>query len=142
MFDQTILLASDLTVQSRRAEQAAFELARRLQLRLVILHVVWERSSLGMSTIPPEVFQPEELSRKLEAVGAEEAPEAVRMLVRGNPAEAIVDVANKEGASMIVVGTQRRSAISRAVLGSVAESVMRQSPCPVLLVAAAGVPEA
>lgn len=58
-----------------------------------------------------------------------------RAVVRqGPPAEEILDVARKEQASMIAIATHGRRGFSRFALGSVAESVLRSSPLPVLLV--------
>ena len=134
MFAHKILLASDLTDKSQAAEKAAYELARRLNVDLVILHVTQERVSFGMSTTLPELDESEELNRQLQALGDEEAPDAVRLLRSGSPADTIVNVAEAEGADLIVVGTQARKGISRAVLGSIAEAVVRQSSCPVMVV--------
>lgn len=47
MFEQKVLLASDLTETSRAAESAAFALAKRLNVKLIILHVILERASLA-----------------------------------------------------------------------------------------------
>lgn len=49
-------------------------------------------------------------------------------------AEAIISFASKIGAQLIAVGTHSRTGISHALLGSVAERVVRQSPLPVLVV--------
>ena len=127
MFENSILLASDLTATSRSAEAAAFELATRLKVKLIILHVIPERSSLGMSTIPPEMQDIDELNRKLQAVGAHEVPGATRLLKSGSPEEAILGVMADYSVDLVVLGTQGRKGISRAVLGSVAEAVLRQS---------------
>ena len=51
-----------------------------------------------------------------------------------SPARAIVDYANSERIDLIVVGTEGRGGVSRLVLGSVAERVVRTAPCPVLTV--------
>ncbi len=53
-------------------------------------------------------------------------------LVSGDPAGAITRLAESEGVDMIVLGTHGRTGISRLVMGSVAEAVVRHSPCPVL----------
>jgi nucleotide-binding universal stress UspA family protein len=55
-------------------------------------------------------------------------------VVQGVAPSAIVAVAEKCQADLIVMGTHGRSGLSRMVLGSVAESVMRQAHCPVLTV--------
>jgi nucleotide-binding universal stress UspA family protein len=56
------------------------------------------------------------------------------ILVNGSPAEEIVRVASAEKADLIVVGTHGRHGLSRALLGSVAEQVLRTAPVPVLAV--------
>ncbi|MDR5673947.1 Nucleotide-binding protein, UspA family [Halalkaliarchaeum sp. AArc-CO] len=52
----------------------------------------------------------------------------------GSPAERIVAVAEEEGADHIVVGSHGRSGVSRLLLGSVAERVVRTSPVPVTVI--------
>jgi nucleotide-binding universal stress UspA family protein len=52
--------------------------------------------------------------------------------------EAIVDAARLHGVDMIVMSTHGRSGLRRVVLGSVAASVLRRTPTPILLVSAAG----
>jgi nucleotide-binding universal stress UspA family protein len=56
------------------------------------------------------------------------------VIVDGNPADAIVAGAHKSGATAIVTGTHGRRGLHRLVLGSVAESIVRSSPLPVLVV--------
>jgi nucleotide-binding universal stress UspA family protein len=52
----------------------------------------------------------------------------------GRPAATIVEVADDLGADHVVVGSHGRKGVSRLVLGSVAESVVRRSPVPVTVV--------
>ena len=56
------------------------------------------------------------------------------VLVTGNPWEEIVRVAKSENADLVVMGTHGRRGMSRALLGSVAEQVLRTSTVPVLVV--------
>lgn len=67
-----------------------------------------------------------------------------RVLARhGRPAHVIVAVAAEERPSLVVMGTHARSGVKRAVFGSVAEAVLRASPCPVLIdPAGRGIPDA
>jgi len=58
-------------------------------------------------------------------------------LTMGDPAGEIVRIAGEEGAEMIVLGTHGRSGMSRMLMGSVAEAVVRRAPCPVLVYRAA-----
>jgi nucleotide-binding universal stress UspA family protein len=61
----------------------------------------------------------------------------VRTAVRvGVPYEEIVALARDERADLLVIGTRGRSGVPHALLGSVAERVVRLAPCPVLSVRA------
>ncbi len=53
---------------------------------------------------------------------------------RGQPSDVICDFAEEEGADLIVMTTHGRSGLSRLLMGSVAEHVLRHAPCPVLTV--------
>ncbi len=80
-----------------------------------------------------------ELAQAFEALpGQPERPrklEAKHVLIDApTPAEGILDYANREAASMIVLGTRGRGAIQRVILGSVAAEVARGATCPVMLV--------
>ena len=61
----------------------------------------------------------------------------VRQLVRGmDPAEDLVNVANEVDAELIVIGLRRRSPVGKLILGSNAQRVPLDAPCPVLAVKA------
>ena len=51
-----------------------------------------------------------------------------------SPGRALVEMAEDEGADLVILGSHGRSGLSRAFLGSVAERVVRHAPCPVLVV--------
>lgn len=56
----------------------------------------------------------------------------VRPVIRtGSPSEQIVDLATSEHADLVVMGTHGRGGVSRVLLGSVADRVIRFVPCPV-----------
>jgi nucleotide-binding universal stress UspA family protein len=55
-------------------------------------------------------------------------------VVNGSTAKAIVEYAISHGCSLIVMGTHGRTGISHLLMGSVAERVVREAPCPVLTV--------
>jgi len=52
----------------------------------------------------------------------------------------IIDYINEEGIDLVVMGTHGRSCIEHMLIGSVAEKVVRKSPCPVLTVRPKGRP--
>ena len=75
----------------------------------------------------------EDVSRRLNAQGVGSVEIDV---AQGNAAEAIVDMATAEQGSLVAMTTHGRSGVGRMMLGSVAERVVRQSGCPVLVVRA------
>jgi len=63
--------------------------------------------------------------------------EFTHRLTMGDPAGEIVRIAAEEGVEMIVLGTHGRSGMTRMLMGSVAETVVRRASCPVLVYRAA-----
>ncbi|MCA9775579.1 MAG: universal stress protein [Candidatus Eremiobacteraeota bacterium] len=63
------------------------------------------------------------------------APADIRVLVVEGPvAQKIIDVAEEEGAGLIVMTTQGAGGLARWLIGSAAERVVRHAPCPVLTI--------
>jgi len=56
------------------------------------------------------------------------------VLRTGDPRDLIIDVARELGADLIITGTHGRRGVRRALIGSIAESVVRTAPCPVLTI--------
>jgi nucleotide-binding universal stress UspA family protein len=79
----------------------------------------------------------QELSQEqsqLDEVGVEHE---VRQLVRGNePAEDLIAVAEEVDAEFIVIGLRRRTPVGKLILGSNAQRILLDAPCPVLAVKA------
>jgi len=65
---------------------------------------------------------------------AEQGREIDTVRVTDRPARAIVDYADEEGVDHIVLGSHGRTGVTRVLLGSVAENVVRRAPCPVTVV--------
>ncbi|MEF8780446.1 MAG: universal stress protein [Haloferacaceae archaeon] len=79
----------------------------------------------------------DERANRLLSEAAETVPEGFEVETRveiGSPAERIVAVAEEVGADHVVVGSHGRSGVSRLLLGSVAERVVRTSPVPVTVI--------
>ncbi len=133
----------DFSQTSESAMTYACELARRFGAELTLLHV---RSVPG-SSIPEGLLEPtDEVTHDIEGpsdrplvswkaraeglgVGHVEVATSV-----GEPAQEIVDFARRSGADAIVIGTHGRTGLKHAVLGSVAEKVVRLAPCIVVSV--------
>jgi len=70
------------------------------------------------------------LSKRLARQGVR----AHTVMLRGTPALRIIEEAKKRRADLIIMGTHGRTGLEHLLLGSVAERVVRLSPCPVLTV--------
>ena len=78
-----------------------------------------------------------ELERLAADVRATGVDIEVRQLVRGNePAEDLMAVAEEVDADLIVIGLRRRSPVGKLILGSNAQRILLDAPCPVLAVKA------
>jgi nucleotide-binding universal stress UspA family protein len=63
----------------------------------------------------------------------------VRQLVRGHePAEEVVQLAEELHAELVVIGLRHRTAVGKFLLGSTAQRILLDAPCPVLAVKAVG----
>jgi nucleotide-binding universal stress UspA family protein len=125
-----ILAAVDQSAASMRAWKAARELAERFGARLDAVHC---EPPLGpeLDVYPAEYASRREvlsdLSRRLGG--------AFKLRVeRGWPEAVLPRLAKELRADLVVLGVTRRSGLQRAIMGSVAEAVVRDCPCPVLSV--------
>ena len=79
--------------------------------------------------------QLKEVRDELSAAGVEHE---IRQLVRGmDPAEDLINVATDVAAEFIVIGLRRRTPVGKLILGSNAQRILLDAPCPVLAVKAA-----
>jgi nucleotide-binding universal stress UspA family protein len=134
----TIVVGYDQTPGSQHALERAATLAKALGSKLVVTSVTPLMVSIGRSggpidpTDPPEKHAEELKAARdyLEAQGieADYAPAV------GEPAEAIVQLAEERSAEMIVVGTREHGLAARLVGQSVSDSVSHHAHCDVLIV--------
>jgi nucleotide-binding universal stress UspA family protein len=118
-----IAFATDFSESSAAAAQTALAYARHLGARLHLLHVNWVGSDPRM---------PDLLGKLADEFGAR-VP-VVTAVETGSPAAQVVQYAGQHRIDLIVLGTHGRTGVTRALLGSVAERVIRTAPCPVLTV--------
>jgi nucleotide-binding universal stress UspA family protein len=133
----TILHPTDFSEQSEFAFRLACALARDYGARLVLLHVTPPPIVVyGGGPLTPEPWPTEEevqaKLRELEGQAHRTRVESQAMV--GDPVEMILRAAQETASDVIVMGTHGRTALARLLLGSVAEAVLRKSPCPVLTV--------
>jgi len=119
-----ILFPTDFSASSEVAGRVAREIARQSGAGLHIVHVV------------PPVTDASDAPEQLKRLGATlgEGLRVETALLSGRTARQIIDYARDKGIGLIVLGTHGRSGVSRVILGSVAESVVRLAACLVLTV--------
>jgi nucleotide-binding universal stress UspA family protein len=138
-----ILCPVDFSPGSNQAMRVAVRLAAERDAELVLVHS-WYLPPIAFSsefTYPTELVQQlsDDAERGLEAAVGEANQLGVRrvrsQLLAGLPWQQIVEAARRDpGVDLIVIGTHGRSGLSRVLLGSVAELVVRHARCPVLTV--------
>jgi nucleotide-binding universal stress UspA family protein len=104
---------------------------REARLRDTSLIVVTSRRGRQDADATPDQLL-SGLEQKLQGSGVEYA---VRMPERdGEPADDLIDVAQSADADLIVIGLRRRSPVGKLILGSNAQRILLDAPCPVLAV--------
>lgn len=140
---ERILCPIDFSDYSRHAIDRALWLAGSYSGSITALHVVTHvvppRPPDLPVLYPPIVITPEDLEQfrahTREFVAQQSAGVPVDVIVvTGNVASEIVQVAAELPADIIVIGTHGRSGFERLMLGSVTERILRRAPCPVLTV--------
>jgi nucleotide-binding universal stress UspA family protein len=138
----TLLVAVDFEEASRRAVDLAKELAAPLGATIALVHVyelpVYTYPGLEPSILPGFHHEVTTAARRAlesfcQGVGIEDAA-----LREGDPVTEILAYARERKAGLIILGTHGRTGLAHALLGSVAEKIIRQSEIPVLTVRAQG----
>jgi nucleotide-binding universal stress UspA family protein len=138
----TILVPIDFSTKSREALRYAATFAHRLGGSLTLLHVVKPLVSLAdfgygcVTTRSPNECLLKQSQAKLRTLGKKLRPAASKLLplVRTGTAETeIVQAARELAADLIIIGARAR-AISETPVGSTVDSIVRNAPCPVLVI--------
>jgi nucleotide-binding universal stress UspA family protein len=134
---RTILHPTDFSEASRYALQLACALARDHGARLILLHAA-ELPTAVYGEIPlamDAASYADELCEKLRQLPVSGLERVKHTVALGtDPVTETVRVAAETPCDLIVMGTHGRRGLRRALLGSVAEQVLRRAPCPVLTV--------
>lgn len=135
-----ILLATDFSESALKAQDYAVFLARAYAAKLQIFHVserpLWFRPSAPASLYLEQAreeaaLQLVQLEKHLVESGLAGAQ---CRLVLGIPSEEVKKAAQEIGADVVVVGTRGRTVLDAILLGSTAERVIKDAPCPVLAI--------
>lgn len=149
MIPRHILCATDLEDSGLPALRMALELGEALKARVTLIHVIEPIASppgleaYALDGMPTDWEQRVErgrlgaVQRRLEALLQAEGRPGVPIathVATGLMPGALIDAVGELGADLLVLGTHGRSGVAHFLLGSVAEKVVRASPCPVLTV--------
>ncbi len=139
---KSILVPVDFSSNSARALEYAHTLATRFRASLHLLHVC-EVPSLTTGSMDAYAIAYSTWSQQL---GEEAERELLKLLPQltgvtvttevlfGSPARALVTAATHRKVDLIVMGTHGHGPLMHALMGNVAERVVRMAPCPVLTV--------
>lgn len=142
MLPKHILVPTDLSEGAEQALEYACELARTLGAQVHLLNVIGI-PALGMpelglavatTMIDQMVVDSQSAIERLATTRCGGASVGKVLVKTGDARDVINQTATELGADLIVMGTHGRRGISRALLGSVAETVVRSAPCAVLTV--------
>jgi nucleotide-binding universal stress UspA family protein len=136
---ETILLATDGSSASEGASDEAIDLAVQVGARLLVVSVLGSSSrptGASAETSGPAdsrdslTTKAQGIVQRAKAAGSD----ATFLVWDGDPGEGIVAAAHSENADLIVVGSHGRSGVSRFLIGSVSDYVVRHAHCPVMVV--------
>jgi nucleotide-binding universal stress UspA family protein len=141
---QRLLVPVDFSKPSLQALDYAIDFARPHRAEIVVLHVV-EPVYYAAPNGYGVGYDAGILAREMERAGKQQLARlaadlrARRVKARtlqclGTPHQAIVDVARKLKADLVIMSTHGRSGLAHMLMGSVAERVVRGAPCGVLVV--------
>ena len=145
IFPTKILLATDGSEEARQAAQAAAELSKDTGSEVHVTYVLPSPRELRahhvysqevMSSVTEQAEEEgrsflEEQAQQLTSSGGKVAETHLRA---GEPDKEIVKLSEELGAGAIVIGSRGLGAVSRALMGTVSDSVVRHAHCPVFVV--------
>ena len=132
-----ILVPTDFSPSSQEALALAEVMARESGAEILIVHAQEQPVAYGSGELYYGLAEPdnEHIRAMLEEVHpADTNIRHEHHLLSGDVAYALTQFAEQEGVDLIVMGTHGRSGISRILMGSIAEAVVRNASCPVLTI--------
>ena len=129
-----ILYATDFSSYSNQAYFHAVSLAKFHQARLVIAYV-YDPSQTDLPAAPEGRSAEEHWREQLGQIRPLDESIAIEhLLLIGDPASELVELTRTQRFNLVVMGTHGRTGLDRLLMGSVAERMLRESPCSVLVV--------
>ena len=139
---KNILCPIDYSVYSEMALKYAIEFAEKYQAKLYLVHVLDIRvydindpDLYNVNIVDEETIN--KLRERLLKCVNEDTKSKISVeaiIIQGVPFAEIISTAKERKIDLIVLGTHGRTGLSHALMGSVAEKVVRKAPCPVLTI--------
>jgi nucleotide-binding universal stress UspA family protein len=139
----TILFATDFSEISEYAYDYAYTLAKKFNRKLIVMHVINEPVDLRGFYVPHISFESlekeiedaaEKMMKKFCSGRLTDLAGSDTVIVSGIPYDEIINKADKEDVSLIVLGTHGRAGLDHLLFGSTAERVVRRARCPVMTI--------
>jgi len=140
-FLKKILWATDFSDEAQESLLYAYAFAKAFKASIVALHVIPDFSAAlydAAYVIRGELVKKvaavkKDAEQKLKTLQEAKGITFKSIVKEGTAAKVIIEVAEKEGVDLIVIGRRGMSAIEKLFIGSVANQVLRNSPVPILL---------
>lgn len=141
-YPKTILVPTDFGEPSEAALDTAIEYAKAFGSEIVVMHAFEipvvgfpDGAMIATAELTERILEGARLGLDRQIKGREHCGITLRGVVKqGDPYRMVNDTADEVGAGLIALGTHGRKGLSRALLGSVAEKVVRTARVPVLTV--------
>ncbi len=149
---KTILIALDYDPTAEKVAEAGAALAKALSAKVILLHVIAEPAYYSSTAYAPvmgfggyvdmDLMQPDIIDnlKKASTQFLEKSKEhlgddKIEILVKeGDIPDAIIEAAKEQGADIIVLGSHSKKWLESAVMGSVAENVLRHTVVPLFII--------
>lgn len=141
-YPKTILVPTDFGEPSEAALDTAIEYAKAFGSEIVVMHAFEipvvgfpDGAMIATAELTARILEGAQLGLDRQIKSREGCGVTIRGMVKqGDPYRMVNDTADEVGAGLIALGTHGRKGLSRALLGSVAEKVVRTAHVPVLTV--------
>jgi universal stress protein A len=135
---KSILCPVDFSDNSHFALDYAVTIAKESDAELHIVHcyadVLPYETGFGAAAVYETVDVDEEMARLKAIIPHDSKVRYRHTLIQGSPEKVLSEYAEENEIDLIVMGTHGRKGLARLVMGSVAESVLRHAPCPVITI--------
>ena len=133
-----ILVAIDGSESAKKAFEESIYLAQKCNSKLDLVHVVscelGGDSATTFELIDELKTKAKKMLDEYEALAAKNNVSIEVMVIQGDPAQVIIELAKTKRHDLIIMGTRGKSAFQELLIGSVSQKVMHHASCPVMVI--------